>query len=268
VVNRCDRPIWIASSANVPGERSVRIEGGQTYRFRIPTGGLASTRFWPKMGCDASGQNCAIGDSGGPGQTCAASGCAPPIDTKFEATWGPVGTPCGDAKNCDWWNPSAVDGYTLPFKIEVDGGCPNGKTVDASHLSFQQCPTNDNLGSVGGQDLRAFSPGRSDMAGCYSPCGKLTFANWNNPVGSHAAADPAANMYCCPTPPISSPQCRSGPVASTEYVNLIHRATNNVYAYAYDDGVGLQTCPAGTKYTWSLYCPSASQTNAEMPAFV
>lgn len=266
VVNRCNQPMWIASTPNVPGARSVKVEGGQTHRFSIPLGGLASTRFWPKMGCDGAGQRCAIGDSGGPGQTCKEGGCAPPVDSKFEATFGPVGTPCGPAQNCDWWNPSAVDGFTVPFKIEVDATCPKGVTVDGSQISLQGCPTSDNIGSVGYQDLRVFAPGHNSMSGCYSPCAKLTFSNWNNTVGRHQAEDPIANMYCCPTPPISSEQCRHGPVEQTSYVKYIHKAANNVYAYAYDDGVGLQTCPAGTKYTWSLFCPGGSQPSPPSPS--
>ena len=46
---------------------------------------VSSTRFWPKYDCDRYGQNCAFGESGGPNLPCPASGCSPPIDTKFEA---------------------------------------------------------------------------------------------------------------------------------------------------------------------------------------
>ena len=56
----------------------------------VPKQGLASARFWAKWGCDESGDNCAIGQSGGPGQSCGAHGCAPPIDSRFEATFGCV----------------------------------------------------------------------------------------------------------------------------------------------------------------------------------
>merc|ERR1711862_111780 len=90
--------------------------------------------------------------------------------------------------------------------------------------------------------------------GCYSPCGKLTYSNWgNSPV--YAPFDEEAQYYCCPMPPISSPDCRAGPVEQTEYVKTFRNRCKHVYSYAYDDDVGLQTCPVGTTYTWTLLCP-------------
>lgn len=35
-----------------------------------------------------------IGESGGQGQECDNKGCAPPVDTKFEATFGEAGHSC------------------------------------------------------------------------------------------------------------------------------------------------------------------------------
>ncbi len=48
---------------------------------------------------------------------------------------------------------------------------------------------------------------------------------------------------CCPTPPISPQQCRSGPVINTQYVQSIHRNCPTAYSYAYDDEAGLHNCP-------------------------
>eukprot|EP00438_Fugacium_kawagutii_P004129 Skav211253 [mRNA] locus=scaffold3676:81543:83413:+ [translate_table: standard] len=112
------------------------------------------------MGCDANGDNCALGGSGGPGQECTKktpdySSCAPPIDTKFEATWGRQGEACNPATNqmagCDFIDVSLVDGFTLAFKLEVLAGTCTGRvsdvhTVDCSGLSVAECPTDDNLG--------------------------------------------------------------------------------------------------------------------------
>eukprot|EP00913_Durusdinium_trenchii_P028753 g26966.t1 len=47
-----------------------------------------TTRYWPKYRCDQHGNHCLIGESGGVGQECDQEGCAPPVDTKFEATFG------------------------------------------------------------------------------------------------------------------------------------------------------------------------------------
>merc|ERR1711920_817334 len=91
--------------------------------------GLSSTRFVPKTGCDFEGNNCDIQSM----PPCPDGGCDMPIDTKFEASWGCSYTGVG-AGRCaltgqgnpstyqDWWDGSAVDGWTLPFSVIVDDG--------------------------------------------------------------------------------------------------------------------------------------------------
>lgn len=251
--------IWIASSANVAAPRNVRIPPNGEYKYHIPAGGLSSTRFWPKIGCNAVGQKCAMGSSGGDGQDCPKAGCAPPVDSKFEASFGVSGVDCRkDNKGCDWWDTSAVDGYTLPYRVQVSN-CPQGKDIDCRGLGLHQCPANEWLQQSGSQDLRVIDPTTKKVVGCYSPCGKLTYSNWFNPVGKNAPNSEAAKMYCCPTPPVSSEACRRGPVENTAYVKLIHQNCPSVYGYAYDDAVGLQVCPSGTTYTWSIGCPTDPQ---------
>merc|ERR1719343_1339111 len=59
------------------------------------------------------------------------------VDTKFEASWGcqySTGDEHADRKVCsltaqgnpstyqDWWDGSAVDGWTMPFSVLVDDG--------------------------------------------------------------------------------------------------------------------------------------------------
>merc|ERR1712070_1227640 len=39
----------------------------------------------------------------------------------------------------------------------------------------------------------------------------------------------------------------------------------HVYGYAYDDAVGLQTCPQDTVYTWTLFCPSGGSPTPAPP---
>merc|ERR1712094_84335 len=89
------------------------------------TDGLAGARYWAKMGCDEQGDHCTLGGSGGPSEGCSQrtpdySSCAPPVDTKFEATFGRAGQPCNAAApnemgGCDSIDVSLVDGWTLPF---------------------------------------------------------------------------------------------------------------------------------------------------------
>ena len=97
----------------------------------------------------------------------------------------------------------------------------------------------------------------SSVVGCYSPCAKLTYQQWGQ---GHAFTPESkeAQDYCCATPPISPKQCSSGPVIHTKYVQAVHRMCPSVYAYAYDDGIGLAQCPAGTRYDVTFYCPDSA----------
>jgi hypothetical protein len=273
---------------NYPNRQQIAANGSITYN--IPDKGLASMRWWPGYGCDGAGHNCRIGASGGPaslGFTCPAGGCAPPIDSKFEATFGCItgiasgscqGNPSGGGAPLgrnDWWNSSAVDGYTSGVRLRVNGYCPTGPidypdywgpggpaggVIDCLGLRTSGCPTNDNLSSdnrfpaLSNVNLLARHPS-GYTAGCYSPSGKLTFANWgNSPVYTPEA--PQAQWYTCPTPPITPSQCMAGPADRTQYRNYVHSVCPT-YAYAYDDGYGLSSCPASTLVTYEVTfgCP-------------
>jgi len=135
ITNRCDEPVWIMQAAGgdktLPSEDAIiRIESNDQYTYSIPNKGLPSMRFLPKTGCDVEGNNCEIQSM----PPCPAAGCDLPIDTKFEASWGCLyakGLP-EDKDLCsltgqghpstyqDWWDGSAVDGWTLPFSILVN----------------------------------------------------------------------------------------------------------------------------------------------------
>ncbi len=300
IVNGCSEPIWIFYLVGTGGGALVapnqhKLANLNDYiEYDIPDKGLAGTRFWPGMGCDDTGNNCKIGQSGGPpadGFSCPPTiGCAPPVDSLFEGTFGCL--PSVSVTDCqenpsgstvlprtDGWDTSMVDGYTLPYKATVTP--PTGKTcsagpennvIDCSALTFSLCPTDENLSDDGKypsqahEDLVLKYPNTdgtpsATTAGCFSPCSKLTAANWQSlpdpPFSgkTYQPADPQAEYYCCPTPPISVDACRQGPGASTGYVNLIHEHCPNAYAYAYDDVEGNFNCPAGTVYTMTFYCP-------------
>jgi len=268
IVNGCSKdPLWIAGFAvAVPMfTADVKLAPGEHADIEVPDEGLASTRFWAKWGCDAAGQQCKIGQSGGPGEGCGPLGCAPPVDSKFEASFGCMpGTkkcahnpsaPAEPLGPVDWWDVSQVDGWTLPYRVDVKGACDAPKTIDCSGLALSQCPSHETLSEYGMQSLQVLDPmDKHNVVGCYSPCGKLTYSQWGQGF-ANTPESVQARDFCCPTPPISPSRCSSGPVVHTEYVRAVHKLCPSVYAYAYDDGVGLNQCPAGTGYEVTFYCP-------------
>uniref|UniRef100_A0A7S2X9F8 Thaumatin-like protein n=1 Tax=Lotharella oceanica TaxID=641309 RepID=A0A7S2X9F8_9EUKA len=267
ITNGCaDEVMWIAHEAGAgvgPDPQNVKLGPETTYNFTI-TDGLAATRYWPKMGCDDTGNQCRLGGSGGPSETCNTTlGCSPPVDSKFEATWGVSTEPCnpgaGQYSGCDYFDISLVDGFTLPYKLEVLGNTCNltNPTIDCSKLTFSKCPVAEDLGDLGHNvSLLVNHPSTGETVGCYAPCSVLTFSNWQNPYGKHMPQDAQASPYCCPTPPVSPEQCREGVAPKTAYVDAVHKMCPHVYGYSYNDGVGLQTCPAGTVYHVTFYCPA------------
>ena len=93
--------------------------------------------------------------------------------------------------------------------------------------------------------------------GCYSPCAKLTYQQWGQGY-SDTPESKQAQDFCCPTPPITPEACSAGPVSRTKFVEAVHKLCPDVYAYAYDDGIGLAQCPAGTQYDVTFYCPAGA----------
>lgn len=273
VVNECrSEPIWIAhiaANAVGPDPQDVKIEPGESHRFStsLNGGGLTATRFWPKMGCDEAGNNCSIGESGGPGEGCVqhlASGddysrCNPPVDSKFEGTFMPPGSPKGVKDTVDM---SIVDGFTLPFKMEATGGecIRNGAVdpglVDCSSLLMSRCPTTEAIHGTP-FDLRAINPKTGKIAGCYSPCMRLTDDKFHKET-SVAPDSPTAAPFCCAgafQPPVT---CKNGPITKTQYVTNAHSTCPHGYAYAYDDHRATISCTTDTEYRVTFYCPTAN----------
>lgn len=272
IINNCSYTIWIQQQNMASGTPDiVKLISGAHQDYEIPAEGLASTRLWPKSGCDTSGNNCTIGQSSDP---CPSAGCAPPVDSKIESTWGCTLSdqtqcaidPQGDRIGDTFWNASAVDGYTLPFNITqsgntiTDGSAPC-ENVTCASLSIDNCPTSENM-SVGqggtsfpeyaSEDLKVMN-GSGQTIGCYSPCKKFNYPTYGG-LNLSETSDPPV-IYCCPTPPISSEECRAGPVVNTGYVTGVHTmCSNTVYGYAYDDSLGLRHCSADTKVEMT-FCP-------------
>ena len=280
ITNGCKKDsLWLANFAfQAPVfKQDIELPAGETHEFDIPAKGLAATRFWAKWGCNkATGGDCVIGQSGGPGESCDAKlGCAPPVDSKFEATFGCT---LSDTSQCatnpsspdpskpdplgpiDWWDVSQVDGWTLPYKVVVKGDCPAApKVIDCSHLSLDSCPDKEDLGLKDGPtSLKLLGAQDSGTTvGCYSPCAKLTYQQWGQGY-SFTPESKQAQDFCCPTPPITPEACSAGPVSRTKFVEAVHELCPDVYAYAYDDGIGLAQCPAGTQYDVTFYCPAGA----------
>jgi hypothetical protein len=272
VVNSCKATIWIEQQ-NLPGAPAVQaIPAGKSYTYRIPLSGPQSTRFWPKTGCNASGSACAIGQSSPP---CPPQGCAPPLDSKLEVSWGCLSSSgCGVGADT-WFNLSQVDGFTLPYAVAVQNGHPGPACRNAACPAINyttQCPAHVDLSTEGAfpqlknQNLRALDPTTHRPIGCFSNCGKLTYARSFGGLGL-PPSDPRAGFYCCatingtnPIPPLdpgTAPGCRAGPAPSSTYVRFIDKAcADQVYGYAYDDAHGTKTCTGRTTLVFTI-CPGA-----------
>jgi len=283
------------AGAPLPGQSATSLQAlpGSYIDYTVPDTGLSGSRFWAKYGCDSNGQNCAIGDQmqywPNPPGGCPSGGCTPPVDSLFEATWGcRPGSSCNSQNPTTWFDTSQVDGWTIPYKLtpvgdtsKCDCNGPNCgfKGVDASTLDLAKCPSGEDLSANGNftsvnvqgksvslrsVDLRIIKNGQ--ILGCMSPCKRL---NWGTPYGLQQTEDAGSTMWmCCPTPTpsncnpsqgcVSPTACRAGPIENTQFVAAVHAMAPGVYAYSYDDGVGLHACPAGvTKYTME-FCPSGS----------
>jgi hypothetical protein len=270
VVNQCTFAVWIQQQ-KLPGAPAiVRIASGKSYTYAIALDGPLSTRFWPKKGCDASGNNCSVGQSSPP---CPSKGCAPPVDSKVEISWGCLlGSSCPPGRNNEtFFNLSQVDGFTLPYSVNATGTGNNCKSASCPTMNYANgCQGPDDLSTQGNfpsfrrQSLSVVDPVTKRRIGCFSSCGKLTFAK---EFGGHNLSpnSPQAAFYCCvpvngtnPIPSLNpgTPEgCRAGPVPQTKYVQFIDSAcSNDAYGYAYDDAHGLKNCIGTTDLVFTI-CP-------------
>eukprot|EP00930_Biecheleria_cincta_P070841 TRINITY_DN58433_c0_g1_i1.p1 TRINITY_DN58433_c0_g1~~TRINITY_DN58433_c0_g1_i1.p1 ORF type:complete len:387 (-),score=41.07 TRINITY_DN58433_c0_g1_i1:326-1486(-) len=267
IINGCSASLWIAhiaAGAVGPDPQDIKIEPGQSHKFITGSGpnGLTAVRYWAKLGCNGSGSNCTIGDSGGPGEACVIrnpgqpddySKCAPPVDTKFEGTFASVSA----RRDKDIIDMSLVDGYTLPFKLEVKGTCTRHgipfEGMNCSGLSLERCPSAQTVAGVGIVDLRAINPSTDEIAGCYSTCLKITDDKWGSPVGGPDSVEAAP--YCCAGTYGTPGVCNGGPVVDSHYLQEVHEMCQEAYGYAYDDVRATIACDPDTEYELTYYCP-------------
>jgi Thaumatin family len=265
ISNECGFELWIEQQG-LPGAPTLSPLAEDAHvDYAIPAAGAPATRFWAKAECSDAGQACKMGQSSAP---CPAGGCTPPVDSKLEATW-PCLLDAGCAvnpvdkkplTNVLWWNASLVDGFTLPFVVRVTGvEAESCQPADCSKLLAKDCPTDDDLSDNGKNPAYKNEDEKLQGAiGCFAPYMKLGYPGYGG-HGLNAPAGPVEKMYACPTPPVSAEDCRGGPVTKTKYVELIHRACEEtVYSYAYDDAVGLRSCPGGTSLEL-VYCPKETR---------
>jgi hypothetical protein len=276
VKNNCSYTIWVQQSKEhklTDTPLVQKIEAGQSFDYAVDPKGIISTRFWPKWGCNAQGENCLWGQSvsgtGGPDDyaPCPAGGCHAPADSKLEVSWGcaypnPATNPqCEHDKSQTFYNGSAVDGYSLPFKITRSGdSAASCQDINCSGLNLAACPKDDNLSQgkttvhpeYSSVDLRIILGGQETA--CFSPCKKMNYPQ--NPFGglNLPEQNDAVILYCCPDPPILSPECNAGPVPQTKYVTTVHQMCPNTYGFAYDDSLAGFNCHYNTKLTLT-FCP-------------
>jgi len=194
-----------------------------------------------------------------PGKPDDYSHCSPPFDTKFEATYA---APQAGPAAMDVLDMSLVDGYTLPFKLEVTGGhCNRAQkpfmSMDCSDLSFQKCPAAEILHGKS-MSLKAVDPKTGKQAGCFSPCLKLTDDKWNS-TSPVAPDSTVAGPYCCAGAWGSPGACNAGPILKTNYLESVKKSCPGAYGYAYDDKTSTIACTAVTQYSLTFYCPSEGE---------
>jgi Thaumatin family/Ricin-type beta-trefoil lectin domain len=156
---------------------------------------------------------------------CATGQCGG-VGLQCAGTTGQAGTSLAEfnlnAAGTDWYNVSYVDGFDLPVGVSVsNGSCVSPRTC--SNLPLTACSP----------DLRSGNY-------CLSPCTRYN-----------------TDQFCCRGVYGVPQTCvvSQWPASAQSYVNNIHSACPNEYAYAYDDAVGLHTCPTGASYTIT-FCPA------------
>ena len=175
-------------------------------------------RIWGRKGCNGSSPaQCTTGSCGGTGLQCA-------------GTTGVAGTSLAefnlDASGTDWYDVSYVDGFDNPIGVVVS---------NTSCVSPNTCTT----GPLTGCTSADVADGGAD---CLSPCTATGNA-----------------QFCCAGAYNTSATCivADWPAADQSYVSQIHADCPNEYSYAYDDNIGLHTCPTGANYTIT-FCPNGS----------
>jgi hypothetical protein len=206
------------------GEVAFPIAAGSHQSLCVPNKGAPSGNFKFYIGCPSlradsdpfNGAGCVIG---------ASAGDSAGLDTLFEPTFGcvpplsgrdcafnpgdsapacqadPTSATCGSLNHQDFFDISAVDGYTIPMKLEVtEGKNCNFPSKDASMLDLASCPTEtaatffsdlpaqQSLIDAQGIRLLTRTPDGEDLKSCAAPykwlASESTLGSPVNPSGS------------------------------------------------------------------------------------
>jgi hypothetical protein len=244
VLNGCTTTVWFESQPNAGITTKlpalVEIAAGKTANYDIDAKGWAG-RFWPKVGCDSSGYNCASGDSLPPcGGGTDAGPCEPPADTKVEFAFFETG---GSKRS--YYDISLVDGYSLPFLIEPS---TSDKTCVPTlcNLGLPECPKDETYSSTDLGNLAVVDSKTGKNVQCLSPCKK-----WNYPAPygmNQPEATAPGPALCCPSP-VTPETCNAvAGVKTTKYVKLVHEKCRSAYAFSYDDVAGSHDCPSTASF--------------------
>lgn len=317
-------PVTDAQLLLYDGTKAFQIGAGVTQDLCVPDKGAPSGNFRFFMGCPSlindtdpfnTSTGCIIGSSFGDAAGVntlfePSFGCIPPLagsqcafNASSEAQFfpkcaaDPNGTNCGPLTSTDFFDVSAVDGYT--FAMRVDSTPPTNGTCsapfkDASMLDLASCPT-ETVHTLYSSDpdqqtlikngIELLTQDAQHLKSCAAPYKWFASTKLGNPPNptltnssctngtctsvSYYAAEGCDNATCkqgtCPACPAGSgPQQKVGPksdgtfaIQNTNFVQQLRALGYTGYTWQYDDGVGSQTCNAGAKMTVTL-CPTGS----------
>jgi hypothetical protein len=245
------------------------------------TGDLAAinTLFEPTFGCSPalSGPQCAFNPSADP--DCAAN---------------PSNTTCPPIASGDNFDISAVDGYTIPMRVDatpLPGKTCSRLSTDGSMLDLASCPgeTKDTLYSsnptqqqriAGGISLLTQSEDGTQLKACVAPhkwfetgslgippntdpssgaCNPITSSCFYSGAGCDKSNDSTLVASC---PGGSGPQQKVGPkgdgtfaIQNTNWVQQLYALGYGGYTWQYGDGIGDQSCEWGAQIKVTL-CPN------------
>lgn len=293
---------------------AVPIATTQSQTFCIPDQGAPSGNFSFFMGCPNNdpfaNQGCNIG---------AITGDLASINTLFEPTFGckpgtdtcafnaadaaptypncqttPSSTNCGPLGSGDYFDISAVDGYTVPMKVEVVGNDCSSPSIDASMLDLASCPE-ENATTLypwptyipAVENISLLTTSGTINQACVAPYKWLGSSSFGNPKNTNPTMDSTCNATGCTPysyyaaagclddtpahaaiacPGGSGPQQRVGPapkhdgtyaIQNTNWTQQLYAMGYTGYTSQYDDAVGGQQCSWGASMTVTI-CPEGS----------
>jgi hypothetical protein len=315
-----DLPVTGAAIWYYDRQAAFQIAAGARQELCVPDKGAPSGNFRFFMGCPSLAADTDPFNTRGGCLIGAAYGDAAGINTLFEPSFGcvpplsgaqcafnasentdacrtnPSATTCGPLTATDFFDISAVDGYTFPMRIDVQGERCDSPSKDASMLDLASCPTETaatlfstdagQQGQIAG-GVSLLTQSGDALKSCAAPykwfgstqLGSPTNRTLTNALctpgncnsASYYAGDGCDNTTCLSNGPClycpggSGPQQKVGPkqngtlaIQNTNFVQRLRALGYTGYTWQYDDGIGGQACAAGARMTLTL-CPSGGR---------